>query len=359
VLGVFWTSFGAVVLFFTALSVVLDLCERLARFLRNWSALKEAGHQAGWLIVEFYASFVPFIWLKILPICVPMAAAIALARLSRRNEVVPLVTAGVSTRRIVLPIVLSGFVIAGLIVAVREAAAPRLGRVQMTLGRLLTKLDPDRIKRIPHFQDPGGARLSADAYLPLVPGLEGAMVTVRDATGSLTDVLWYPRLEWDGGEERWVAPRGGTRFALAPDRAGERTPIPEGAIAPLETGITLLEISITERGALALSLEESATLARAAPHDPKVVWMHEDQWTLPLSAVVLLLLALPFGIHFSRRTAWPALAAVVVASALYFAAQFLARGVWGSGEVNLAVVAWAPTVLFGSLGLALLATMES
>jgi lipopolysaccharide export system permease protein len=358
-LAAFWSSLFGVVLFFTAVSVVLDLCERLARLLRNWGPLAEAGRRPGWLLLEFYGSLIPFIWLRIVPFCVPMAAAIALARLARRNELTPLVTAGVSARRVVLPLVLSGFVVAGLLVGIREAAAPQLGRLQMTLGRILTKGNPDRIREVPHFQDPGGARLSMDGYLPLVPGMEGAMITRPDPEGGTREAFWYPRLEWDAAAARWNAPQGGIRFPLGAGESVVREELPPGSAAPLATGVTLLEISITNRATLALSLAESAALVEADPDDPGLLAMHAEQWTAPLTAVVLLLLALPFGFRLTGRGAWPGIGAAMGATGLYYGTHLLMRGMFGDGTANPALVAWAPTVLFASLGFALLLTMDT
>ncbi len=152
VLAAFWSAFGAVLFFFTSIVVVMDLSERLPRLVNHWTGLVEKGYAPGWLILEFYLTFLPFILLKILPVCVPIAAAFALRRLSRKNELAPLVTSGISTRRIVLPLVLSGFVVSGGIVALRDAAAPSLGRRQMALARRLTKDKPDRVEKVPSMK---------------------------------------------------------------------------------------------------------------------------------------------------------------------------------------------------------------
>jgi lipopolysaccharide export system permease protein len=360
VLGVYWASFGAVLLFFTSIVVVMDLAERLQRIVNDWSTLVDQGHAPGWLLLEFYGSFLPFILLKILPVSVPIAAAFALRRLSRRNELAPLVTAGVSTRRIVLPLVLSAVAVSAVMFAVRDLAAPSLGRRQMALSRLLTKRNKaDRVTRVPHMDDAAGVRITMDAYWPGERRMEGVILTVRGADRRPHEARQYPVLTWDEDRRAWVAPRGGFRFDLVGSAAGLRRPLTPGEAAPIRADAPLVEVTVTERATLGLSLAESRALVRADPENARLVIQHHKQFTEPLSAVVLLLLALPFLIPLDGRNALRAIGASLVGGGLYFAAALVTPGMGASGALNPVVVAWTPTVLFGSMGLALTLTMRS
>jgi lipopolysaccharide export LptBFGC system permease protein LptF len=358
VLAAFWSSFGAVVLFFTVVVVVLDVSERLARLLRHWDALGEAGYQPAWLLLEFYGTLLPFLWLKVVPICVPIATSFALARLSRRGELAPLVASGVPERRVVLPFIVSGVAIAALLIGVREVSAPTLGRRQLEVGRLLMRGTADRVTKVPHIFDPGGARLSMDAYLPLTRRMEGASLTIREADGRPTELLWYPTLDWQARGRRWVAERGGVAFPLGEGRTGSRRELAPGEAAPLRVSASVVEVTVTERGALGITIAESAALARAQPDNPKVVAMHHEQFTMPLSAVVLLLLALPFVFRLDTKSPLPGLLAVLGMGALYHASGLLVKSLGVSGTLNPVFVAWVPTVLFLSLGAALVLGMD-
>jgi lipopolysaccharide export LptBFGC system permease protein LptF len=358
VLSAFWTQFGAVVLFFTVISVVLDLSERLARLLRFWEPLRAQGYQPAWLLVEFYLTLIPFIWLQVVPICVPIAAALALARLARRNELAPLVTSGVPARRVVVPIVVSGVAVAGFLVGLREVAAPTLGREQLRVSRLLTKDKPDRISKVPHFRDAFGALLSMDAYMPIARRMENALLTLRDPTGLPVEIRSYPWLDWDVAGKRWVATEGGALFPLEQGRTGTRREVPAGDPVPFHLDVGILDLTVTERGALGLSMRESAALVRAEPDNLRLVALHAAQWTGPLSAVVLLLLALPFAFRLDTKSPLPGLVSAIGVGALYYAAAVLVKGIGAGGDWNPVVVAWIPTVLFASLGVSLVAGMD-
>ncbi len=125
VLKAFWASLGAVLLVFTVLSVVLDLSDRLSRVTRNWESIKDkSGREPGVVLVKFYVSLIPFIWMQMMAFCVPIAAAFSLARFNRHNEITPLLAGGVSMRRVLAPILVSGLLVALLILGARAWVVP-------------------------------------------------------------------------------------------------------------------------------------------------------------------------------------------------------------------------------------------
>ena len=360
VLRAFWASFLAVVVFFTLIVVVLDLADRFTKLNRQWEAVEAAGHNPLMLLVEFYATLVPFVWLRILPFCVPIAAALTLARLHKTNELTPLLTAGVSMRRIVMPIVASGLVIAAAMMWAQSGLVSELSRRHMKLGRILGKRSPDRIGQIPHFHDPGGARLSMEAFMPLAHRMEAVWVTVWNDDG-LDELRWYPELVWDADSRGWIADRGGERLPNTGASLGViREPIPPGSRAPLQASLQLIEISLTLTSSLGLSYKEAAALERANPDMPRFVMSHHELYVGPVSAVLLLLLVLPFSVRVGRRTSSsiPGMMVAMGIGALFFGATYLAQALGGGGNLNPVVLSWLPTVVFGALGLALYLALD-
>jgi lipopolysaccharide export LptBFGC system permease protein LptF len=359
VLKAFWSTFGAVVLFFTVVIIVIHLAERTAKLIRYWEPLQQAGYDPFAMIFQYYAILVPFIWLQVAPLCAALATAFSLTRLTRNHEVAPLITAGVSERRLTLPLLVSGLVLGGILLGTQEWIVPRLARVHTRLSCLLGKNEPDRVSRIPHFQDPGGARLSAAAWRPIAREIEGVLLTLRDETGATKELQWYPVLAWDAAASAWVAPRGGTRFPLAEDPLGTlRRPVPEGARAPLLADVLLYEVSVSQDTTPGLSPTETAALLAADPQDARLQVLHHAQFTHPLSVLVLLLMCMPFCLRLESRSAIPGIVAALVGGVLYYGLGFLTSGLASSGDVNPVFLAWLPTVLLGSLGAALYLTMD-
>ncbi len=198
-----------------------------------------------------------------------------------------------------------------------------------------------------------------DAYLPSDRRMETAVLTVRPPGRRPTEIRWYPVLDWDAARGTWIATRGGSGFDLERERAGLRRDLPVGEQAPIDATASLVELTVTERASLGLSLEESEALVRADPTNPRLLMQHHEQFTAPLAAVILLLLTLPFLIPLDGRNPLPSLGAALAGGGLYFGTTILMSGIGAGGTLNPVVVAWTPTVLFGSLGLAMTLTMRS
>jgi lipopolysaccharide export system permease protein len=363
----FWSAFGAVLLYFTLIIVVIDLAERLRDLNKNWERVAETGEAPVWAMVRFYATLIPFVWLRILPIAVPMAGAFALARLARHQELVSLVAAGVPMRRVLRPILLSGALLVGLMLLARATVVPALSQENQALGRLLSKNEPDRIVQVPHMHDPGlpgddagPVRLSAAAFLPIKQRIEDAWLTRRAPGGGLLEAQRYPELAWRESPPAWVAPHGGVRIPLEGKDAGRyRYPIEPGAIAPLSSRVELIAILCESDNSLGFSFEQSGALMRAHPESPGLAVRHHEQWTLPLSTLILLGLTLPLCVRLGRGSVLPGLSYALGMAALYVGVSRLLGDMAGTGAVHPMVLAWMPIVLFGSLAVALHAGVRS
>ena len=208
--------------------------------------------------------------------------------------------------------------------------------------------------------DGGPLRLSAGAFLPVKERLEDAWITRRAPDGGLVEALRYPELAWRSSPPGWVATQGGLRIPLAGEDAGRyRLPIEPGALAPLTSRVELIAILCEADNSLGFSFEQSAALMHAHPESPGLAVRHHEQWTLPLSTLVLLGLTLPLCVRLGRGSVLPGLAGSLGLAALYTGVSRFLGDLAGTGAVHPMVLAWLPIVLFGSLAVALYAGMRS
>ena len=356
----FWGTFVAVLLFISVIVLVMELSDRADRLARYWHDIKKAGYDPLALIVRYYATFFPFVWTQLIPICAPVAACMCLTRLSRRGELTPLLVSGISMRRAVLPIVLSSVVIAGVLIVMQVVLVPSLSRENMRMQRLLGKQNPHRSANIAPYHDSGGHRLSMGAYNPIESRMENVFLTQWGKDG-YDAIRTYPSLEWNQERKGWFAPFGGTLIPRRDDAPGSvRRPIEKGARAPLNDSRRLMEISLTRAGRLGVSFDEVDALIEANPNDTRYRLMRHQLWTQPLSVIVLLLLALPFCTHVGRRksSALPGILNAMGVAALYFGAGYVASLLARTLGLNPVVMAWLPTVIFGSLGIAFYVSLD-
>ncbi len=360
ILKSFWGTFIAVLLFISAIVLVMELSDRADRLARYWKDIKKAGYDPLALIIRYYATFFPFVWTQLIPLCAPIAACMCLSRLSRRGELTPLLVSGVSMRRAVLPIIVSSVLIAGVLIATQVALVPGLSRENMRMQRLLGKKNPHRSAKIAPYHDSGGHRLSMGAYNPIESRMENVFLTQWGEDG-YEAIRRYPQLTWDQARAGWFAPHGGELIPRRDDAPGSvRRPIEKGARAPLYDSRRLMEITLTRAGRLGVSFDEVEALIEANPHDVRFRLMRHQLWTQPLSVIVLLLLALPFCTQVGQRksSALPGILNAMGVAALYFGAGYVASLLSKTMGLNPVVMAWMPTVIFGSLGIAFYLSLD-
>lgn len=364
VLRAFLGALGVAVLFLTCMVIVYDLADRIDRLPNALRDIHGRGLSASAVLVEYYATLIPFLWLKILPIASLIAASLCVTWLTRQNELAPLVAAGVPSRRVLAPILLAAVALTAAQLVARETFVPALSRRHDDLHRLLSERPGrvDRFQDVPHVQDTGGGRLSMSSFEPGARRMHSAWITfVHDpAVGDARTAYRYPRVDWDAAAARWVAPQGGTRWTLR--RESETTPVvslsPTDPV-PLRLPPSLIELTLREGAALGLSSAEIAELAEAYPTRTRFRLLYHQQIAAPVSTLVLLLLGLPFVYHVGRRRTFrPFLATLALVSA-YFVAGAVTADLGARGGLHPVLGAWAAVVVFGALGIVLFLDVET
>ena len=88
-----------------AIWLVYDLGEHANDF--------QEAHLAFEPIARFYLTQIPFVVVTWMPLCVLLGLLYVLTRMSRRNEIVSMLSAGVSVPRVLLPLILIGLLLTG------------------------------------------------------------------------------------------------------------------------------------------------------------------------------------------------------------------------------------------------------
>jgi lipopolysaccharide export system permease protein len=76
-------------------------------------------------ISKFYLVQIPFIVVNWLPLCVLLGLLYVLTRMSRRNEIVSMLGAGVSVPRVLLPLILVGLLLTGACTVLNYELGPK------------------------------------------------------------------------------------------------------------------------------------------------------------------------------------------------------------------------------------------
>ncbi|MCC7138689.1 MAG: LptF/LptG family permease [Planctomycetes bacterium] len=357
-------ALAAALLFLSLLIVVYDLADRVDDLPKARDGIRAAGRTVAGVLVEYYATLLPFVWMRLLPVAALIAAGFTFTWLARANELAPVVTAGVPAVRLLAPVILTGALLATAQSVARETVVPELSRRHDDLHRLFKRRGRgDRMTDVPHLFDANGGRLSMAAYAPGRRRMEGAFVTFRrkpTASGPRDVVWWYPVLDWDEATATWRATKGGVRCVLEPDESGANAvALAEGEPAPLTMGHSLVELTVRQGAALGFSSDEIAALAEAYPDTPRFRLLLHQQRAAPVAIVVLLLLGLPFVFHLGKGRMFRSFVGTVAVVAAYQLVDGVATDVGARGAINPVVAAWGAHVIFGALGVVLMTTVET
>src|SRR5438105_6230785 len=101
---------------FISIWLIFDVSDNISTFIDE--------HISLWLVVRYYATQIPQVLIILLPVSLLLALLFSLGRMSRANEIVSMLTAGVSLPRILLPLVTIGLLTVGATIALNYSLAP-------------------------------------------------------------------------------------------------------------------------------------------------------------------------------------------------------------------------------------------
>ncbi len=338
------------------LYIVVDLFTNMDDFAQQHSNLGGIlGH-----IAKYYGVQVTVIFDRLCEVIVLLAAMFTVAWVQRNNELVPLLSAGVSAQRVVRPVLFSACLMLGLSVVNQELLIPRLGSAVM-FGR----------------DDPDGERdlFVNGSYEPNGVLILGKLATRKDMTvrefactipadmgpGNITPI--------QAAEARYIPatqdgkPRTGGWLltgANPPELPGwSRTDILE----PLMPGKYFLRTSEVDFDAATrdrkwfyrtstwslfkeLNKTDSNRLASMA------VLFHM-RLTRPILGMILVFLGLSVILRDQNRNVFISAGLCLVLCAVFFAVGFGCKHLGEKEFLSPALAAWLPVLLFGPLSFAL------
>jgi lipopolysaccharide export system permease protein len=334
---------------FISIWLIFDVSDNISSFIDNHIGLA--------LVARYYGTQIPQVFIILLPVSLLLSLLFALGRMSRANEIVSMLTAGVSLPRLLLPLIGMGLLTVAASMALNYSLAPHAELARKTFiseaqsrpgrtiqGQIFRNRTDQRTWFVQNFLQRSNTFnnvqvLQQDAndnivtnyvaaravYRPEIKTweLENARVVHYDQSGNIVDEQFLPSLEI----EHWSE----TPFRLG--SANERAEF-----------LSLPEL----REYLRFNADFPATLL--APFRTHLQY----RLALPWTCFVVVCIAAPLGIGYSRRGVLSSVAAAVF---LVFSMNFLVHLFLALGEgyrVPAWIAAWTPNILFMAIGLYLL-----
>jgi len=325
-----------------SLYVIVDLTDHLDEMSANKPPLS--------VIVGYYWNLIPQAVMDVLPLALMIGVLIVLTVLERQLELTALKAAGVSLYRLVVPILLIGGLGVGSMWVLGESVVPLANsRASKLLDRIkgrettrsylttdrqwLVSRDETSFYNFLRYDDDAQAVIrftmfSVDEAMRLRFHLVAPRLLYRDGRW-IADAGWYRRIDADGTDHYHTIE---TPFEV--DVAEDPTYFGQEYRRPSE-------MTVGEMGKYLTALRESGY----QPDRLSVRW--HQKFAYPLSAFIMVLLALPYGLNRGGRRV-TTMQSVAIALAVGIGYFILVAAFEKMGEAGLLppmVGAWGPVVL--------------
>jgi len=345
------------------LFLIIDFFAKLKAFLE----VSPAGGGIGF-IFQYYLVRLPVYWVEIMPVITLVAAMLVIIRFMRTNEFIPLLSAGVSMFRLIRPIILGGVFLALIMFATSELIIPPLepiiSRTEKILRfegyqRYLLSHDKDNNSFVIERYDYTSKMMTNLRMMKFAPA--GTSVIAADYA------LWQdpPKTESLVTKPRgWYLYKGAEYFYPAPvGQLPRKTydPLPEGY--RLETSLTAEDLEKSEKSLAYYRLRELTSLIRKSPHQPHLYLQLYNKFAFPLSALVLLILGIPFlfmsELNLASASVAKGIGICLVVTIAFFSLRFLGESLGMKGTLPAWLAAGGPLFLFALIALLLFRNIKT
>jgi lipopolysaccharide export LptBFGC system permease protein LptF len=273
--------------------------------------------------------------------------------LRRRNEYGPMLGAGRSPGRVLLPVLAFAAAATVALVWAHDRIAPRALERRNGVERMIRGERRSATYRVPHVRDSAGNCWTILEWDPANAAATRVRVVPYRSGEREWDLLEVPVLRWrEGPGGRGWYPEGGGRLLAGP---GGEDGAP-AADAPVDTDLRPEHIELARASSEleGLSARRLRALRERHPDLPHLAVLEHRRLTYPLANLVLVLVGVPLVLRGRGSSLFfPVLAALGVCAGFY-AVDAAACDLGARGAVAPGLASWFATVLFASAGLALL-----
>jgi lipopolysaccharide export system permease protein len=334
---------------FLSIWLVFDFMNNANEFIEN----KFSFHR----IAYFYATQLPQVLVLSLPLDVLLALLFSLSRMSRSNEIISMLTAGRSVTRILYPLLFMGLLATAASTALDYELAPHAAAARQALqdefkGRGGKPLEEQLFRNRLNYRTWYVQKIRPD-----LSALEGLHITQQDAQGNFV-AKYYARLgvydpvgkAWNLRNARIVSfDREGNVTTTENTPARRMTGWSETPWRIVSSNLDPENLSVPELKDYLVDNSDFPAVQLAAYRT-----YIDYRYAVPWCCLVIVFIASPLGIVFSRRGVLAGVASSIFIFFSLFFLSYLFLALGKGGRIPPLVAAWAPNASFATVGLFLL-----
>ncbi|MBK1828749.1 LptF/LptG family permease [Haloferula rosea] len=342
-------TFGALMLIW----LLLDFQDNLDEIKASQDMLGTVG--------KLYAARLPDLIVTLLPYSLLLSVLFSLGRLSKSREVVAMTQTGRGIPRLTAPYLITGILCSILCMGLNYQWAPRANAAEKIILDTARGLNETAAEFV-QFKNPRANRLwMVGAFPPdsqKGAPLERVRIVMQNDDRSLRRILVAHTASWNQDTGAWSFTKAKVRKIEAGQPPVYLQDLPDPYIVKTwrETPAEIIRpgLSADQLGVPAL-----VGWLRARPDakmESKLTYLTQwhNRFAQPVNCLIVVLLAIPLGLVFSRRgtSGGVALAVFLAAGMLFLSNVSLSLG--DAGHMSPILAAWLPNLLFGALAAYLL-----
>jgi lipopolysaccharide export system permease protein len=191
-------TFISAILLFTFLYILIDTATHLDDFIANKVPYS--------IIINYYASFFPVIFVQTSPIACLLAVLFTYSGLNNNNEIIALRASGLNYRKITQPAIIFGLIVTAMVFLVNERFAPQAavlaqeikkGKIEVSAKNRAEK--PASIKYI-FFYGTNNKLFFIDEFDPAAKSLTGVTIIGQDQQQRMNEKITAFKGQWTGSD---------------------------------------------------------------------------------------------------------------------------------------------------------------
>ena len=363
VLSHFVQSYMTAMLLMTGLFMVIDMASNLDNYLETWDDGTTVPIS---VLLRFYILNIPYLFLQVAPFVTLIAGMFTVSKLLKAREVTAVLSAGVSARRMLLPVFFSGVVLALGMFSLREIVGLGVAAERDSLRDILEeKRWEAEYENLAVIEESGSHVIldrfrnkPADGGPPRIDGLVAILRTDPEFGVSKYNRIDADAATYENGSWNLI---GGRRTRIDPeDKVNTRK---QDVVNRLDGYEFTPELAMTFKRAkdapLELTFSEVQSLMQRDPADTSYQTLWHYLLTFPLANVILLLVGIPLMFTYERGKGSERMAIGGLLCVFYYAADFVFRTLGIKGQLSPLLSAWIPVLIFGAIGVMLYDSLKS
>ncbi|MDQ6809568.1 MAG: LptF/LptG family permease [Verrucomicrobiota bacterium] len=334
---------------FISIWLIFDVSDNISTFLEDRVSLRMVG--------QYYLTQVPQILVILLPVSLLLALLFCLGRMSRTNEIVSMLTAGVSVPRVIAPLVLIGLLTTAASTALNWSLSPHADYARKTVLEANSRRKQMGITGQIFRNRTDNRTWFIQQFFPGANDFTTVQVLQQDANDNIVTNYFATRATYHPETKAWELKM---LKRVNYDAAGNITKNEDlPSLTITDWSETPFRLSSANFRAEFLSVPELRDYLFFNSDFPPILLAPfrthlQYRLALPWGCFIVVLIAAPLGIGYSRRGILTSVASAIL---LVFAMNFLTHLFLALGEgsrVPALVAAWTPDLLFATIGAGLL-----